>query len=104
MSRKIISPCYGNPLREFCFGQSDFWIASKAASGVAQKVDCKLIILGLTAGAEGGCACEQQKLEYLALSFDFEITALQGEFSAAFTSYERWMHSSATEDFECSWW
>ena len=32
--------------------------------------------------------------------FDFEITATQGEFSAVFTSYERWMHSSANGDFE----
>ena len=33
-------------------------------------------------------------------SFDFEITALQGKFSVNFTSYERWMHSSAKGDFE----
>ena len=32
--------------------------------------------------------------------FDFEITAFQGEFSVVFTSYERWMHSSASGDFE----
>ena len=32
--------------------------------------------------------------------FDYEITALQGEFSAVFTSYERWMHRAANGEFE----
>ena len=32
--------------------------------------------------------------------FDFEITAFQGEFSAVFTSYERWMHRAGKGEFE----
>ena len=33
-------------------------------------------------------------------SFDYEITAVQGKFRVAFTSHERWMHSSDKGDFE----
>lgn len=32
-------------------------------------------------------------------SFDYEITAFQGEFTVKFTSNERWMHRAATGDF-----
>ena len=33
-------------------------------------------------------------------SFIFEITVFADELKAVFTSYERWMHSSAKGDFE----
>lgn len=33
-------------------------------------------------------------------SFDFEITAFKGTFTVKFTSYERWIHSSANNDFQ----
>ena len=33
-------------------------------------------------------------------SFDFEITAFKDTFTVYFTSYERWMQSSANGDFE----
>ena len=32
--------------------------------------------------------------------FDYEITAFQGEFSAIFTSYERWMHRAGKGEFD----
>lgn len=33
-------------------------------------------------------------------SFEYEITAVQGEFRVVITSYERWLHSAAKGDFE----
>jgi hypothetical protein len=33
-------------------------------------------------------------------SLEYEITAVQGKFRVAFTSHERWMHSSDNGDFE----
>jgi hypothetical protein len=33
-------------------------------------------------------------------SFEYEITAIQGEFRVVITSYERWLHSAAKGDFE----
>jgi hypothetical protein len=33
-------------------------------------------------------------------SFDFEITVFHGEFTVEFTSYERWMHRTATGEFK----
>ena len=32
-------------------------------------------------------------------SFEFEITAFQGEFTVVFTSYERWMHKAASGEY-----